>query len=219
MVSFVKLLKNIKFTETQKKEIKKSPFSSLILAIADAQWDDAYFKKSDHDALKLVEQYEGHEGQRGRFKLGAKLVKITAREFGLIFGIKSGPIRIELSTKPRMPEIPFAYEISVKRIMTNISLREFFNTKVMAGESEEDAKDVARVLTLYLISTVFLPSTASRISWSYFPFIEDLEKCSSYAWSTFFTEELIKQLNTNFTTPTVAGGCIVGLLVKTSTIF
>ncbi|KAG5556169.1 hypothetical protein RHGRI_006708 [Rhododendron griersonianum] len=71
MVSFVKLLKNIKFTETQKKEIKKSPFSSLILAIADAQWDDAYFKKSDHDALKLVEQYEGHEGQRGRFKLGA----------------------------------------------------------------------------------------------------------------------------------------------------
>ncbi|KAG5537073.1 hypothetical protein RHGRI_024499 [Rhododendron griersonianum] len=211
MVSFVKLLKNIKFTEIQKKEIKKSPFSSLILAIADAQWDDAYFKKSDHDALKLVEQYEG---QRGRFKLGAKLVKITAREFGLIFGIKSGPIRIELSTKPRMPEIPFAYEISVKRIMTNISLREFFNTKVMAGESEEDAKDVARVLTLYLISTVFLPSTASRISWSYFPFIEDLEKCSSYAWSTFFTEELIKQLNTNFTTPTVAGGCIVGLLVK-----
>lgn len=146
-------------------------------------------------------------------------MKITAREFGLIFGIKSGPIRIELSTKPRMPEIPFAYEISVKRIMTNISLREFFNTKVMAGESEEDAKDVARVLTLYLISTVFLPSTASRISWSYFPFIEDLEKCSSYAWSTFFTEELIKQLNTNFTTPTVAGGCIVGLLVKTSTIF
>lgn len=216
MVSFVKLLKNIKFTETQKKQIKKSPFSTLILAVADAQWDDSYFKKSDHDALKLVQQYEG---QRGRFKLGPKLVKITTREFGLIFGIKSGPNRIELSTKPRMPEIPFAYEISVNRIMTNISLREFFNTKVMAGESEEHAKDVARVLTLYLISTVFLPSTASRISWSFFPFIEDLEKCSSYAWSTFFTEELIKQLNTNSTTPTVAGGCIVGLLVKTSTIF
>ncbi|KAG5548692.1 hypothetical protein RHGRI_014143 [Rhododendron griersonianum] len=185
-----------------KKEVEKFQYRS-------SMWDDSYFKKSDHDALKLVEQYEG---QRGRFKLGAKLVKITAREFGIIFGIKSGPNRIELSTKPRMPEIPFAYEISVKRIMTNISLREFFNTKVMAGESEEDAKDVARVLTLYLISTVFLPSIASRISWSYFPFIEDLEKCSSYAWSTFFTEELIKQLNTNVTTPTVVGGCIVGLL-------
>ncbi|XP_058190088.1 uncharacterized protein LOC131307551 [Rhododendron vialii] len=45
-------------------------------------------------------------------------------------------------------------------------------------------------------------------------YVEELEKSTSYAWSTFFMEELIKQLNTNFKskTPQKTGGCITGLL-------
>lgn len=97
--------------------------------------------------------------------------------------------------------------------MTNTSLKECFQIAVKKKD-EESANDVARVLTLYLISTVFLPSTASRVSWNLIEFIEDLDKISSYDWATFFTDELIRQLNDNIETPASTGGCITGLLVK-----
>ncbi|XP_058192239.1 uncharacterized protein LOC131309651 [Rhododendron vialii] len=208
--SFVKLLKDIKFTTLQKEKIRKTPFANLIFALVDESLTEAYLRKSDLHALSLIRRYEG---SGGRFNLGTKSVKITAQEFALVFGIPYGPNRIKPTTKPRMPETRFANEICVRggRIMTNSSLKEYFQ-KAVKKKDEESANDVARVLTLYLISTVFLPSTASRVSWNLIEFIEDLDRISSYDWATFFTDELIRQLNDNMETPASTGGCISGLL-------
>ncbi|XP_058180045.1 uncharacterized protein LOC131298579 [Rhododendron vialii] len=160
--SFVKLLKDIKFTTLQKEKIRKTQFANLIFALVDESLTEAYLRKSDLHALSLIRRYEG---SGGRFNLGTKSVKITAQEFALVFGIPYGPNRIKPTTKPRMPETRFANEICVRggRIMTNSSLKEYFQ-KAVKTKDEESANDVARVLTLYLISTVFLPSTASRVS-------------------------------------------------------
>ncbi|XP_058223220.1 uncharacterized protein LOC131332929 [Rhododendron vialii] len=208
--SFVKLLKDIKFTTLHKEKIRKTPFANLIFALVDESLTEAYLRKSDLHALSLIRRYEG---SGGRFNLGTKSVKITAQEFALVFGIPYGPNRIKPTTKPRMPETRFANEICVRggRIMTNSSLKEYFQ-KAVKKKDEESANDVARVLTLYLISTVFLPSTASRVSWNLIEFIEDLDRISFYDWATFFTDELIRQLNDNMETPASTGGCISGLL-------
>ncbi|XP_058186503.1 uncharacterized protein LOC131303580 [Rhododendron vialii] len=112
-----------------------------------------------------------------------------------------------------MPKTSFANEVCVRggRIMTNSSLKEYFQIAVKEKD-DESANDVARVLTLYLISMVFLPSTESRVSWNLIEFVEDLDKISSYDWATFFTDKLIRQLNDNIETPASTGGCITGLL-------
>ncbi|KAG5561875.1 hypothetical protein RHGRI_004796 [Rhododendron griersonianum] len=190
--SFVKLLKDIKFTTLQKEKIRKTPFANLIFVVVDESLTEAYLRKSDLHALSLIRRYEG---SGGRFNLGTKSVKITAQEFALVFGIPYGPNRIKPTTKPRMPETRFAYKVCVQggRVMTNSSLKEYFQIAVKKKD-EESANDAARVLTLYLI--------------------EDLDKISSYDWATFFTDELIRQLNDNIETPASTGGCITGLLVK-----
>ncbi|KAG5553128.1 hypothetical protein RHGRI_011107 [Rhododendron griersonianum] len=208
--SFVKLLKDIKFTTLQKEKIRKTPFANLIFVVVDESLTEAYLRKSNLHALSLIRRYEG---SGGRFNLGTKSVKITAQEFALVFGIPYGPNRIKPTTKPRMPETRFAYKVCVQggRIMTNSSLKEYFQIAVKKKD-EESANDVARVVTLYLISTVFLPSTASRVSWNLIEFIEDLDKISSYDRAIFFTNELVKQLNDNIETPASTEGCIIGLL-------
>lgn len=214
LVSLVKLVKEKTFSEVQKQEIKKSPFGNLLLPIIEKELDEAYVRKSDFDALKLVKQYQGWNG---RFKLGSKSVRLTEKEITLIFGIQSGPIRIRLSTKRRKPNTRFADRVCSKdsRVMNISSLRLHFD-QAMKRKKLEDAKDVARVLTLFVIATLFCPSTSSRLSWSYLEFVEDLEKSTSYAWSTFITEYLIDELNTK--APKNVGGCIVGLLVKIFTL-
>ncbi|KAH7841893.1 hypothetical protein Vadar_010873 [Vaccinium darrowii] len=200
--------RGIEFSKLHKEEIRKSPFGNLLLCVIEKMMDESYVKKSDFETLKLVSRYQGHGG---RFKLGSKTVKITEKEMTLIFGLQSGPNRIRLAPKPKKPNTKFADRICTKtdRIVTIGSLRECFE-KVVKKNRPQDAKDVARVLTLYLLATVFCLHTTSRLNWNYLEFVEDLEASTSYAWSTYTTEYLIKELDTK--EPKNVGGCVVGLL-------
>lgn len=140
MQSFAKLVKGIKFSNLQKDKISKTPFANLVFGVVDGELDEAYLRKSDLDALSLVQQYEG---RGGRFNLGNKSVKITAEEFALVFGIQSGPNRIKPSTKPRMPNTEFASKVchEGQRIMTISSLRTYFQEVV----SEKKVKKLQRM--------------------------------------------------------------------------
>ncbi|KAI8543022.1 hypothetical protein RHMOL_Rhmol08G0186700 [Rhododendron molle] len=216
----VKLIRSIptgQFTPLQVQEIKKTPFAELLLGIVGANLDEAYVRKSDPDVLKLVKQYEG---TGGRFKLGGKSVKITAKEVTLIFGIQSGPTRIVLNPTPRVPKSDFADRLypgpKGQRILTIPLLRKFF-AKTVEGTSLQDAKDLARVLCLLLIGTLFFASTQARVSWGYLEFVESLDNSTSYDWATFITEYVIQELNKRASSkPTKVGGYIMGLMVYSS---
>ncbi|KAH7834766.1 hypothetical protein Vadar_019530 [Vaccinium darrowii] len=171
--------------------------------------DESYVKKSDFETLKLVNQYKGHGG---RFKLGSKTVKITEKKMTLIFGKQSGSNRIRLAPKSKKPDTRFADRICSKfgRIVTISSMRDYFN-KAVKKNRPEDAKDVARLLTLYLLAMIFCSLTTSTLNWNYLQFAEDLETSTSYAWSTYITEYLIKELDNK--EPKNVGRCVVGLLV------
>ncbi|KAI8571340.1 hypothetical protein RHMOL_Rhmol01G0112300 [Rhododendron molle] len=188
-----------------------------MLGIVEANLDEAYVRKSDPDVLKLVKQYEG---TGGRFKLGGKSVKLTAKEVTLIFGIQFGPTRIVLNPTPRVPKSDFADRLCPgpkgQRILTIPLLREFF-AKTVEGTSLQDAKDLARVLCLLLIGTLFFASTQARVSWGYLEFVESLDNSTSYDWVTFITEYVIQELNKRASSkPTKVGGCIMGLMVFSS---
>lgn len=232
LVPVVKLLKNTTITTKQKKEIHKSPFGYLLLGIIDDLDEDddesdnednavkepyeTHVRKNDLDILHLIQQYQ--KGTGGEFKLGAKSVWLKENELALIFGICSGTTPITLSIHPTKPKTRFAdqiMEVDTKgqRIISIKSLKSYFD-RVVKKNTDEDAKDVARVLTLFVLATVFCPNTGSRISWSYLEYVCDLEKSKSYAWSKLITNEQIKDLETK--TPNNVQGCTVGLLVKIS---
>ncbi|XP_058181215.1 uncharacterized protein LOC131299648 [Rhododendron vialii] len=212
----VKLIRSIptgEFTPLQIQEINKTPFAKILLGIVEAKMDEAYVRKSDTDVLKLVKQYEGTSG---RFKLGGKSVKITAKEVTLIFGIQSGPKRIVLNPTPRVPKSDFADRLCPgpkgQRILTIPLLREFF-TKAVKGTTLQDANDLARVLCLLLIGTLFFANTQARVSWGYLEFVEYLDNSTSYDWATFITEDVIQELNKRASLkPTKVGGCVMGLM-------
>ncbi|XP_058192099.1 DEK domain-containing chromatin-associated protein 4-like [Rhododendron vialii] len=103
LVSLVRLLKRRKFTPLHVREIKKTPFANLLFAMTKPEINELFVKKSDEITLKLVKKYKGE----GHFDLGGKLVKISVKDLTLIFGIKSGPIKIHLQGNPRRPNSDF----------------------------------------------------------------------------------------------------------------
>lgn len=96
-----------------------------------------------------------------------------------------------------------------QRIISIRSLKLYFE-KAVTKKTDESAKDVARVLTLFVLATLFCPNTGSRITWSFLDYIVNLEESKSYAWSKFITDELIKDLETK--APNNVEGCSLGLL-------
>ncbi|KAG5555864.1 hypothetical protein RHGRI_006498 [Rhododendron griersonianum] len=217
VVKLLQTIPNGEFTTRQIQEIKKTPFADIVFGIVEAKLDEAYVRKSDPDVLKLVKQYEGTGGS---FKLGANSVKITAKELTTIFGIKSGTTRIVINPTPRVPKTDFADRLCPgpkgQRILTTPILRDFFD-KAVKGTTLNDAKDLARVLYLSLIGTLFVPNTQARMSWAYLDFIEPLENSTSYNWSSFITEEVIHELNLRGSSnPAKVGGCVMGLMVLSS---
>ncbi|KAH7867469.1 hypothetical protein Vadar_033914 [Vaccinium darrowii] len=197
--------------EVQEVNVKEGgvQYRSNLVSLVKLMMDESYVKNSDFETLKLVSRYQGHGG---RFKLGSKTVKITEKEMNTIFGLQSDPNRIRLAPKSKKPNSKLADRICAKtgRIVTIGSLRECFE-KVVKKNRPQNAKDVARVLTLYLLAMVFCPHTTSRLNWNYLEFVEDLKASTSYAWSMYITEYLIKELNTK--EPKNVGECVVGLLV------
>ncbi|KAG5565979.1 hypothetical protein RHGRI_001790 [Rhododendron griersonianum] len=96
--------------------------------------------------------------------------------------------------------------------MTIPILRDFF-AKAVKDTTLKDEKDLARVLCLLLIGTLFFPNTQARVSWAYLDFIEPLENSTLYNWSSFITEEVIYELNLRGSSnPTKVGGCVMGLM-------
>ncbi len=212
LVSLVRLVKAKKITDAHKHEIEKSPFGHLILAIIERP-EEKYMKKNDHDALKLIQNYDSMSQE---FNLGNKSLKPTENDLTLIFGICSGPRRIKLVNKHVKPNTEFT-----KRVFSNESsirtkmLQKQISTALEKND-KENRKDVARLLTLFILATLFFPSTSRTLSWCYVDYVEDLENSKSYAWSTLITEFLLHELYKKSDSPRTVGGCVMGLMVKYS---
>ncbi|KAI8535222.1 hypothetical protein RHMOL_Rhmol10G0157100 [Rhododendron molle] len=150
--------------------------------------NELFVRKSDEITLKLVEKYKG----KGYFDLGGKLVKISVKDLTHIFGIKSGPIKIHLQGNPRRPISDFLDRVFKKEKEMLVSRMKIFLRKVFTKHSSESAQDITRVLMLLVLATIFVPLSQPKLSWAYCPFVEDLNTSTTYAWSTFITEHLVK---------------------------
>lgn len=134
-------------------------------------------KKSDPILVKLIETYK--RGQ-AKFLLAGKDIALTDLELGIIFGITSGPVKIHIATHGRRPDTEFANRVfagastmhlPTMRVTIENILKPPVKKKQKKKQKEvsetEAAKDLARLLTLYTIGTLFFPTAGPNLNWFY----------------------------------------------------
>ncbi|XP_058216915.1 uncharacterized protein LOC131327801 [Rhododendron vialii] len=192
----------------------------MLFAITQCSIDEQMVKKSDPVLIKLIETYK--RGQ-AKFSLARKDIPLTDHDIGVIFGITSGPVKIHIATHGRRPDTEFANRVfagastvhlSTMRVTIENILKPPVKKKQKKKQKQvseiEAAKDLARLLTLYTIGTLFFPTTGPNLNWSYLKLVEDLENSANYNWSMFITNNLVNELNSK--NPAIVGGCTTALL-------
>ncbi|XP_058219805.1 uncharacterized protein LOC131330287 [Rhododendron vialii] len=198
-----------------------------MFTITEGSIDEQMVKKSDPILIKLIETYK--RGQ-AKFLLAEKDIALTDFELGVIFGITFGPVKIHITTHGKRPDTEFANRVFVgtstmhlptMRVTIENILKPPVKKKQKKKQKQisetEAAKDLARLLTLYTIGTLFFPTTETNLNWSYLKLVEDLENSTNYNWSMFIANYLVNELNSK--NLTIVGGCtttllIVGLVVE-----
>ncbi|KAH7860474.1 hypothetical protein Vadar_013825 [Vaccinium darrowii] len=189
-----------------------------IVSLLQNNLGEQFVKKYDNNILSVVQTYQRYEG---KFNLGKKSVALTHDDIALIFGITSGNTKIRVFIQKRKPNSNFvnrnfegtttmAYSLMRTRITSLI--KSTSKLKKKKGVEDESTKDLARLLTLYVLGTVFFKTTGPSLNWAYVPLVENLEECSTYAWSRYITDYLINELDSKYTNPWAVGGCTVALL-------
>lgn len=145
------------------------------------------FKKVEDNVLKVIKSYDVH--LKG-FKSGPKVVDIRDSNVSLIFGIRSGKKKIDLSygKKPNTPSVQRRFH-KVPRIFVKI-LRAT-SGDALQGMRRVDVEDVTRIMYLFVLTTLLFPEIGQTIGWAIVTLVEDLERMITYAWLTVVKSTLI----------------------------
>ena len=123
VVSLINLMRDTRFTERHSTTLERTLFGMLFKSF----WkkDDVVlkkFKKVDDDVMDMIKSYDFHA--KG-FKLGGKTCDIRDSDVTLIFGIKSGTKKVDVSYGKKQ-ESPFVQRMF--RNMSRISVKSLRDT-------------------------------------------------------------------------------------------
>ncbi|GMP22367.1 hypothetical protein CsSME_00000422 [Camellia sinensis var. sinensis] len=91
------------------------------------------------------------------------------------------------------------------------SLREALGD-ALVGTTRVDVEDVARIMCLFIVATLLLPTTGLTVGWAFVALVEDLEMMNSYAWSTAVASTLTTSIHCSLGSPKNVTGCVLLLL-------
>ncbi|CAL5379829.1 unnamed protein product [Camellia sinensis] len=202
-------MRDTRFTKRHITALERTPFGMLFKCF----WknDDVVlkkFKKVDDNVMDVIKSYNFHA--KG-FKLGGKTCDIGDSDVNLIFGIKSGTKKVDVSYGKKQ-ESPF-----VQRRFRNMSRISVKSLQEALGDALEDTtrvdvEDVARIMCLFVVATLLLPTTGLTVGWAFVALAEDLEMMNSYAWSTAIASTLTTSIHSSFGSPENVTGCVLLLL-------
>ncbi|CAL5337672.1 unnamed protein product [Camellia sinensis] len=100
--------------------------------------------------------------------------------------------------------------------MSRISIKSLREALVDAleGTTTVDVEDVSRIMCLFVVATLLLPTTGLTIGWAFVVLVEDLEMINSYAWSTVVASTLTTSIHSSLGSPENVTGCILLLLLN-----
>ncbi|CAL5329760.1 unnamed protein product [Camellia sinensis] len=195
IVSLINLMRDTRFTKRHITALERTPFGMLFKCF----WnnDDVVlkkFKKVDDNVMDVIKSYNFHA--KG-FKLGGKTCDIGDSDVNLIFGIKSGTKKVDVSYGKKQ-ESPFVQRRF--RNMSRISVKSLQEAlgDALEGTTRVDVEDVARIMCLFVVATLLLPTTGLTVGWAFVALAEDLEMMNSYAWSTAIASTLTTSIHSSF---------------------
>ncbi|CAL5403148.1 unnamed protein product [Camellia sinensis] len=170
--------------------------------------DEDKFKKVDDNVMDVIKSYDFHA--KG-FKLGGKTCDIRDGDVTLIFGIKSGTKKVDVSYRKKQ-ESPFMQRRfrNMSRISVK-SLREALGD-ALEGTTTVNVEDVARIMCLFVVATLLLPISGLTVGWAFVALVEDLEMMNSYAWSTAVASTLTISIYFSLGSPENVTGYVLLLL-------
>ncbi|CAL5364507.1 unnamed protein product [Camellia sinensis] len=159
--------------------------------------------------MDVIKSYDFHA--KG-FKLGGKTCDIRDSDVTLIFGLKSGTKKVDVSYGKKQ-ESPFVQRRF--RNMSRISIKSLREAlgDALEGTTRVDVEDVARIMCLFVVATLLLPTTGLTVGWAFVALVEDLEMMNSYAWSTVVASTLTTLIHSSLGSPENVTGCVFLLLV------
>ncbi|CAL5337423.1 unnamed protein product [Camellia sinensis] len=164
IVSLINLMRDTRFTKRHITALERTPFGMLFKYF----WkkDDVAlknFKKVDDNVMDVIKSYDFHA--KG-FKLGGKTCDIRDSDVTLIFRIKSGTKKVDVSYGKKQ-ESPFVQRRfrNMSRISVK-SLREALGD-ALKGTTKVDVKDVAQIMCLFVVATLLLPTTGLTVGWAF----------------------------------------------------
>ncbi|CAL5383354.1 unnamed protein product [Camellia sinensis] len=83
----------------------------------------------------------------------------------------------------------------------------------LEGTTTVDVEDVARIMYLFVVTTLLLPTTGLTVGWAFVTLVEDLEMMNSYAWSTIVASTLTTSVQSSSGSLENVTGCVLLLLV------
>ncbi|GMP65708.1 hypothetical protein CsSME_00026391 [Camellia sinensis var. sinensis] len=135
------------------------------------------FKKVDDNVMDTIKSYDFHA--KG-FKLGGKTCDIRNSDVPLIFGIKSRTKKVDISYEKKQESL-FVHRRFRK--MSRISVKGLQEAlgDALEGTTTVDIEDVGRIMFLFVVTTLLLPTTGLTIGWAFVALVENLEIMNSYA--------------------------------------
>lgn len=226
LITICKVMNSIKLTDCMIDQLKRTPFWLLIDSIHQKVLHHKLCKKSIPFMDKLLSSYNKDSH---KFSIRNTEVQITDMDMRLIFGIRDGPNVIEDPPKGKAAvvgesdfitrtlrkgiSIQRKNELTTRRISDGIedALR---RSVTKEAEKAEQAEDLARLMTLYLLDTLFLTRRSGSLSWHYVTYVEDVEQMCSYNWSSHICETLLKSMKDNADDHGKMSGCLMALPVS-----
>lgn len=198
LTAICKELDKLTFTPQHIELMQRTPFWLLINSLLSKQADRTWFKKNDNLIDQILEVFIP---ETCTFHMKKTNIPFTPRDIKLIFGIRDGNTEIALTQRGGVffesPIIDRRFprdESEGRTFLTRKKITTALHQAVM-GKKQDDIEDVARLVTLYLLNTLFVPFTSSVTSWSYIDYVADIDAMCSYNWSAHIFQFLINGLS------------------------
>ncbi|CAL5383171.1 unnamed protein product [Camellia sinensis] len=200
-------MRDTRFTERHITILERTPFGMLFKSF----WkkEDVVlkkFKKVNDNVMDVIKYYDFHE--KG-FNLEGKTCDIRDSDVTFIFGIKSRTKKVDVSYGKKQES---AFVQRRFRNMSRISVKSLLDA--LEGTTTVDVEDIARIMCLFTVETLLLPTTGLTVGWAFVALVEDLEMMNSYAWSTAVASTLTTSIHSSLGSPENVTGCVLLLLKK-----
>ncbi|KAM7505413.1 hypothetical protein LguiB_004317 [Lonicera macranthoides] len=190
VVGFVRtyhMLRENGLNDNHVRAIRATPFWLLFKAYHKGWVSEKSHKKYDSNVRTLIESFD--LGQRS-FRIGNQLVELTPDDVAKIFGLPNEGIPIDLNTRVT-PSGKFFKRYFVRGQPINRSQVESALKDAIEGETEEDVKDVARLVCLHFMICLKFTNTNHKLGWFFVQWIENLDQNDNYNWALAVYEFLL----------------------------